>query len=475
MSEKPRILGVDDSLTIRKALELVLVPMGYVLQLAASGAEAVEKARSFQPAAILLDFILPDMRGTEVCRRLAADPETASIPVVLISAKGAEIRQAYQDIGNVVTYIAKPFTPEAILDVVTDVVARSRAGGLAKLQSPGVGDLAREVEDGAVAEAAWEPFREMIAAPAADGEPVGEERERPVAAPPAGNGHAAGGVESSDAFEAEVWDEADDGADEEIAAAAAPLPDDGPRRQSLEVMFEALGAGLEGVYVEEMDTPAGAAADEAKSYMDLVAQLALQLKETLAHARSGTRYALCSDGSVRSLDDGLFDAYRRVCRLLFRAAAGGAVQDLAQDNAARLLVVCHRDSELFGPLSGVAARRDGFQALLVSERFRQLPMMTRLYGPTHLIVDATAHGKALWDQLALVRAMPEGRRLRVAGVAPTATPEQDAAAGRDVRTLFAAGPDLSADVGRWIRNETGTPSSLPAGAASGDVAAAVGL
>src|SRR3990172_12431048 len=91
-------------------------------------------ARGFRPAAILLDFILPDMRGPEVCRRLAADPDTARIPVVLISAKGAEIQQAYQDVGNVVGYIAKPFTPETIIEMLGDVVARSREGVLTKVQ-----------------------------------------------------------------------------------------------------------------------------------------------------------------------------------------------------------------------------------------------------------------------------------------------------------------------------------------------------
>jgi len=119
MDEKPRVLGVDDSLTIRKALELVLKPAGYMLELAATGAEALEKARGFQPAAILLDFILPDMRGSEVCRRLAADPETAHIPVVLISAKGAEIQQAYQDASNVAAYVVKPFTARFWMPAIT--------------------------------------------------------------------------------------------------------------------------------------------------------------------------------------------------------------------------------------------------------------------------------------------------------------------------------------------------------------------
>ena len=67
MDEGTRILGVDDSLTIRKALELVLKPAGYNLELAASGAEALEKARAFQPG-----------RGRYTsCRRSAANSKPA--------------------------------------------------------------------------------------------------------------------------------------------------------------------------------------------------------------------------------------------------------------------------------------------------------------------------------------------------------------------------------------------------------------
>ncbi len=459
MDERPRILGVDDSLTIRKALELVLKPAGYTLELAASGAEAVEKARGFQPAAILLDFILPDMRGTEVCRRLAADPETAGIPVVLISAKGAEIRQAYQDVGNVVGYIAKPFTPEAIIEVLRDVVARARNGSLAALKS-GVGEIADVAavaqtngHEAAVPDAMVPTDEVAVAAPNGSAEPV-PAIAAPLAAswdqPPA-NGAAPHSGGASDA-----WDEGDEaGLDEETPAPT--IAGDQPRRELVELMFEALSAGLEGVYVEEIDTPAGAAADEAKSYTDLVAQLTRQLGEALTQARAGRRFALCSDGSIRSLDDVLFDAYRRVCRLLFRAAAGGAVAHTPSHRAARVLVACHRDSDLFASVREATDGRGAWHTLLVSERFRQLPILTRLYGPTHLVVEIAGSG-ALWDQLGALRAMPELRRMRVVGVARAAAdsaravqlPDAAALRARGVEEVLHGDTDLAAAMRRWI-------------------------
>jgi CheY-like chemotaxis protein len=322
MEEKPRVLGVDDSLTIRKALELVLKPAGYMLELAATGAEALEKARGFQPAAILLDFILPDMRGSEVCRRLAADPETARIPVVLISAKGAEIQQAYQDASNVAAYVVKPFTPEMIIETVADVLRRAEqeaSSGEAPLQFT----ESVAAQEAAVAAFDAEPYRE----PSGEAEFEPAETAEPAAAEMADA--------EAEPYDGEEWEDAElyEAEAEEISSDAAPAS------SSLEMAFEALSSGLEGVYVEEADTSHGAAADEAKSYTALVAQLMNQLGEALGQVRTGARFALCSDGSIRSLDEVLFDAHRRLCRVLFRASAAGALQGYPAPSRELVLVV----------------------------------------------------------------------------------------------------------------------------------------
>lgn len=124
--EPDRLLVVDDSLTIRRALEFILKPKGFALEFAADGREALDKAASFQPDLVLLDYVLPDMRGPDVCSALAAIPVTAQTPVILVSAKGASIRQAYQDAQNVVSYITKPFKPQVVLSVVENALSRGR-------------------------------------------------------------------------------------------------------------------------------------------------------------------------------------------------------------------------------------------------------------------------------------------------------------------------------------------------------------
>src|SRR5215831_11793880 len=121
-----RILIVDDSLTIRRALEFILKPHGYALDFAADGREALDRAAAFGPDLVLLDYVLPDMRGPDVCAALSAMYETASTPVILVSAKGASIRQAYQDAQNVVSYITKPFKPEVVIAVVANALSRGR-------------------------------------------------------------------------------------------------------------------------------------------------------------------------------------------------------------------------------------------------------------------------------------------------------------------------------------------------------------
>ena len=119
-----RLLVVDDSLTIRRALEFILKPRGFALEFAADGREALDRAATFQPDLVLLDYVLPDMRGPDVCSALSAIPATAQTPVILVSAKGASIRQAYQDAQNVVSYVTKPFKPQVVLSVVDNALAR---------------------------------------------------------------------------------------------------------------------------------------------------------------------------------------------------------------------------------------------------------------------------------------------------------------------------------------------------------------
>jgi CheY-like chemotaxis protein len=118
MSKK--ILAIDDSLTLREFINRCLSrhSSDYQVILAKDGKEGLELAAKEQPDLILLDFVLPDLKGDEVCRRLRARPETATLPGVLMSSSAADITRAQAEFDTVVKVIAKPFTPELLCATV---------------------------------------------------------------------------------------------------------------------------------------------------------------------------------------------------------------------------------------------------------------------------------------------------------------------------------------------------------------------
>lgn len=93
MTEKKRILIVDDDEINLKVLALMLNDQGYVFETAKNGREALEKTTAFFPDLILLDIMMPEMDGYEVCRRLKEATSTQHIPVVMVTAlEGKESR-----------------------------------------------------------------------------------------------------------------------------------------------------------------------------------------------------------------------------------------------------------------------------------------------------------------------------------------------------------------------------------------------
>lgn len=118
------VLVIDDSLTIRKLLEITLARAGQATEMASSGGEGLTLARRIQPSLILLDYVLPDMTGAAVCDRLDQDPLTAEVPVVIMSGKGDDIRPLFKSRRTVAEVIAKPFSPAAILHVIERAMKR---------------------------------------------------------------------------------------------------------------------------------------------------------------------------------------------------------------------------------------------------------------------------------------------------------------------------------------------------------------
>jgi CheY-like chemotaxis protein len=117
------LLLVDDEDDIREVAQLSLeMTAGWRIHTASSGAQALAAARSLRPDAILLDVMMPEMDGPTTVRHLKADPATASIPVILLTAKvQASDRRAFEDLG-VVGVLSKPFDPMALAGEVSAVL-----------------------------------------------------------------------------------------------------------------------------------------------------------------------------------------------------------------------------------------------------------------------------------------------------------------------------------------------------------------
>jgi len=122
-----RVLAIDDSLTIRKLLEMALGRAGYALELASTGQEGIQRAIRNPPDLVLLDYVLPDMKGLDVAAALLRDERTASVPVVVMSAKSDDLRALFRDVPSVVEFVGKPFTPSGIVFLVADLLARAQA------------------------------------------------------------------------------------------------------------------------------------------------------------------------------------------------------------------------------------------------------------------------------------------------------------------------------------------------------------
>lgn len=120
------ILVIDDSPTIVKVVELVLSKAGYKVQTAMDGETGITLAKQLKPDLILLDFVMPKMNGFQVCKELSQDPQLRSIPVVLMSAKGEQVGERFVKVMGIVDYITKPFSPDAIITVVTHALEKYR-------------------------------------------------------------------------------------------------------------------------------------------------------------------------------------------------------------------------------------------------------------------------------------------------------------------------------------------------------------
>jgi len=112
---KTRILVVDDEPDVLDLVTYNLGQAGFQTDTAADGAEALRKARSTTPDLILLDLMLPEMDGLEVCKLLRRDAKTSAIPIIMLTARASEIDRIVGLELGAADYVPKPFSPRELV------------------------------------------------------------------------------------------------------------------------------------------------------------------------------------------------------------------------------------------------------------------------------------------------------------------------------------------------------------------------
>jgi PAS domain S-box-containing protein len=127
MGETPStILIVDDNVSVHETLAALLADQNYYLVFAASGSEGLRAAAALKPDAILLDVMMPDMDGFEVCQRLRNDPELAQIPVIMITVLDDRASRLQGLAAGADEFLAKPFDRIELLIRLATITRLSR-------------------------------------------------------------------------------------------------------------------------------------------------------------------------------------------------------------------------------------------------------------------------------------------------------------------------------------------------------------
>jgi two-component system phosphate regulon response regulator PhoB len=140
---KDTVLVIEDEPDVLDLVRLHLRKAGYHVLHAVDGVDGLKKAREKHPAAIILDLMLPEMRGEDVCRQLKAREATARIPIIMLTAKvRPEDRVAGLELGAD-DYLTKPFSPRELILRLQLLLQRVRSAGPGEILRVGPFELDR--------------------------------------------------------------------------------------------------------------------------------------------------------------------------------------------------------------------------------------------------------------------------------------------------------------------------------------------
>jgi CheY-like chemotaxis protein len=121
-----RVLAVDDDPTILRLLEVNLEMDGHEVHTAVNGQQALDRVADVDPDVVLLDVMMPELDGWQVCERLRADERFAHLPIVFLSARAQEVDLTRGDAVGADAYITKPFDPLGLVELVERLASEGR-------------------------------------------------------------------------------------------------------------------------------------------------------------------------------------------------------------------------------------------------------------------------------------------------------------------------------------------------------------
>jgi len=122
-----KLLIADDEAGIRSLVRITLKSDAYEILEAADGKQALALAREHHPTLALLDVMMPNLTGFEVCRALKSDPATARTAVVMLTARASDADLEEGQVAGADEYLTKPFSPQALLRKVDEILGRAVA------------------------------------------------------------------------------------------------------------------------------------------------------------------------------------------------------------------------------------------------------------------------------------------------------------------------------------------------------------
>jgi two-component system, OmpR family, phosphate regulon response regulator PhoB len=145
-SKLQKILVVDDEPDVVELLSYHLKNAGYRVRTVTNATTSIERARSFQPDLVILDIMMPELNGTQICRILRSDPEMKNVPIIFLTARGDEADRVRGFEAGCDDYVSKPFSVKEVVLRVKSNLRRAGKREIVEVKQLQVGKIMLDLE-----------------------------------------------------------------------------------------------------------------------------------------------------------------------------------------------------------------------------------------------------------------------------------------------------------------------------------------